>query len=245
MPRASLRAPFIVVMTVAGCSDPASTSENASDSSVIDSYPDIITSDNPPCLFMACDTGTTPPIDCTAPLPADFACGSIKAKAGQKVCAEASLTELMTCFVAGGEKACEAARAKHPDCDKCLTEWKYGERFFDVGACMHLVDPASGCGEAWRCERDCVAAACAECDDSPGSGKTPGGSALSECDARMRNAADAGTGTCYERATRDLDLCRLHPTVAVCFVDKAEDVLRFYRGACRDGGDWSKALSPG
>jgi hypothetical protein len=46
-------------------------------------------------------------------------------------------------------------------------------------------------------------------------------------------------GACADRAAA-LNLCRLNTKVAVCFVDRTEDVTRFLTGACRDGGDWSK-----
>ncbi len=128
-----------------------------------------------------------------------------------------------------------------------LKTWTYGDAgYFDTGACMHAIDPDSGCGEAWRCNTDCVAAACSDCDPTEGTGAAGGTtSEFDDCAARAAGAgsATAPKGACYDLAAKDLQLCRLNTKVAVCFVDSVADVARFITGACRDGGDWSKVTA--
>ena len=40
---------------------------------------------------------------------------------------------------------------------------------------------------------------------------------------------------------KDYTACISDPKFSVCYPATVEDVIPFYRGACRDGGDWTHA----
>ncbi|MEO7091933.1 MAG: hypothetical protein ABI175_01705, partial [Polyangiales bacterium] len=114
------------------------------------------------------------------------------------------------------------------------------------------------------CMFACDAAVCSDCDTTPGSsfdGKT---SEFQECVNRERRkgGTTAPRGVCYDLATAKALQClndnadRIDP----CFVSELfsptgpgggpdvgamqRETVIFYRGACRDGGDWSKSATP-
>jgi hypothetical protein len=242
-----LRALIVPIVLGLGCSENADTSVAPSDAATI---PDRSVPDTWEHWGEGGIVDPPPPSSCSAPLPSGFACSPVAPKPGAMVCTDEAIAELMTgCFgdTASSTK-CSAAQTKWADCARCaLKTWTYGDAgYFDTGACMHAIDPDSGCGEAWRCNTDCVAAACSDCDPTEGTGAAGGTtSEFDDCAARAAGAgsATAPKGACYDLAAKDLQLCRLNTKVAVCFVDSVADVARFITGACRDGGDWSKVTA--
>jgi hypothetical protein len=50
-------------------------------------------------------------------------------------------------------------------------------------------------------------------------------------------------GACWEIASKDHVACASNDKLRFCFVNVKADLLPFYRGACRDGGDWANAGS--
>jgi hypothetical protein len=223
--------------------DAASAVDTSGPTTVVDSaQPDTRTSvpdTRPP------DMG---PISCATTLDATFTCMPPAAKAGSTECTEAMLQEFRYCFGADGDSTkCSAAMKAYPKCNSCvLDQWLYESRYVDTGACIRVVSPASSCGTTWRCNIDCLTAVCGECDDTPGSGKTASTSEKNDCE---RDAQSAGTatkprGACYDVASKGLAECTSDPTLAPCFVRTSDDVVAFYRGACRDGGSWARAYEP-
>jgi hypothetical protein len=203
--------------------------------------------------FTFVDTGSPPPFDtrppapvtCAQPLPSEFTCLAPDARTGRTTCTDAMLAEFVLCFgSAGDEKRCSAAIKAFPECNDCvLREWLYDGRLVDIGACMRAIDPGSACGTNWRCNIDCLAAICSDCDDSLGSGRTSSTSERQDCerDAQFKGSSTRPMGECFDLAARDLATCRTDERFAKCFIASINDVLVFYRGACRDGGEWSRA----
>lgn len=182
------------------------------------------------------DTRPPPPMTCELPLDPSFACLDVPKLAGKKVCNDAAIRALTNaCFFGGDGGSCEAARKKYGACSKCVIEEWIAESRLESGACIQKIDPKSSCGRVINCTYDCLASVCSECDPEPGSGKG-GGSAADDC---YENAAS--TGGCYDLAAKDYTECASDPRFSVCIPNTEEDLIMFYRGACRDGADWSKA----
>lgn len=201
----------------------------------------------PPPFDTAFDTSPTPvdvgPGTCATPLEPGFTCLAPTPKKGQKVCTEAAIQAIVSgCFgTTGGGSACDAARKKYPACDNCmLTEWIDDTGMsLDVAACIIAIAPGNPCGKTVKCGFDCLSNVCSSCDPSPGTGS--GG--MSEMDDCYNTESDVG-GKCYAIAMKDYFECAGDPKISVCIPTTVESVIPFYRGACRDGGDWSKSSSP-
>ncbi len=198
-----------------------------------DTRPDPIRVDgyvNPPATF------------CIEPLRLEFACAPVVAKMGMTVCTDDALDGLTTCLSGAYDSAkCSAALSAHMACAECAFKtWAYATRTLDIGACLHAVDPDGKCGDAWRCNTDCLGTVCAGCSPEPRAGADGGSSELSECyDMATRETSESGH--CYKHGVEQLAACRADPKTAVCFVETTADAVRFIRGACRDGGVWTVA----
>jgi hypothetical protein len=206
------------------------------------------------------DTGSVPdtaaidtaPPTCQSPLPSDFACRPVATKAGKTVCTDAMIEEFENCFGSGDLARCKAAQTAYPDCSKCVLEdWivideAAGTGVIDVASCIHIVDPTGGCDIAVQCDADCKSVACNECDTTEGSGKTAARSEYDDCvsDVSYVGSATRPKGRCYDVASAQAKICRTEANLSRCFITTLDDVAVFYRGACRDGGDWSKADMP-
>lgn len=201
------------------------------------------------------DTGTTPvdtgkvdtgtpevPSTCPAPLAAGFECKAPADRAGKTVCTDQAIDDVVSgCFGSSATSTtCSAAQKKWADCYKCtINEWTPGG-YTDRGTCAQKIDPTSKCGKAFRCVTDCVASVCTtdDCDTTPGSGRTSSTSQYENCvsDVQNKGGTVRPKGVCYDVASKDAQECAADPKFANCL-----DVTYLFRGACRDGGDWSKA----
>jgi hypothetical protein len=105
------------------------------------------------------------------------------------------------------------------------------------------------CDTTVQCYFDCVTEACAACAITAGSGATATSTAWSDCADRARSSK----GTCWTVAARDASDCFSTGDTTVCQVDElahakpdfgklGSQILQFYRGACRDGGDWTDRM---
>jgi len=223
---------------------PSNNEAGAMDSARSDSAPrDTAVSDT----GFVVDTGPAkdpPPVTCDVPLPS-FTCTPSDAKAGSTVCTDAMISEFVTgCFGSSGSStACNAAMTKYPACNTCiLTTWLY-ESTVDSGACVRKIDPTNKCGTAWRCNFDCLAEVCVGCDPTSGTGASGTESEYDDCEkeAQFAGSSTAAKGACYDVASRDLAACSLDPRFKYCFPRTSADVVNFFRGACRDGGNWTSA----
>jgi hypothetical protein len=185
------------------------------------------------------DTGGPPPLSCEQPVPPDFRCTAPSPVAGKKVCTDVAIRALADgCFGYGAtESKCNSAMKKYPACSTCMLEdWIHDNRLA-IGACIQKVAPGDKCATTIECTYSCLDVACSECSWEPGSGMG-GGSEMDEC------WEAAASGSCYSIAAKDYEACVSDPKTAVCIPNTVEDLMPFYRGACRDGGDWSRADVP-
>jgi hypothetical protein len=247
----------VIILLPLGCGWQPFEPSKATPTAPADASVDTATADAVVAVIEDSARGDTRPFDtlvsdpipptCARPLDASFRCDTPAAKSGSTACTEAMLNELAACFGEGDASRCSAAQKSYPVCSKCVIEqWLYDSRFLDVGACLRIVAPTSACGTTWPCNIDCLSAVCGECDETPGSGKTVATSERMDCE---RDAARAATtvkpaGACYEVSSKALAACIADPSLSICFVRSPDDLLPFLRGACRDGGDWSRALEP-
>lgn len=183
------------------------------------------------------DTGTPlPPRDvgpdptgCAERLGPTFMCTSPEPARGGTVCTDVMIQAVVDgCF---GDSAsattCSAAQKKFPACGRCmLNEWIIDGRLA-IAQCIQRIDPASSCAGSVQCTYDCLDDVCAACDDFE----------VEEC---WSNEAE---GQCAAQA-RDYTTCISDPKFSVCYPSTVADVLPFYRGACRDGANWSRAYEP-
>ena len=189
-----------------------------------------------------------PPYTCVQPLPADFACKAPASKPGKSVCTDAMLDEFLNCFGSDGSYTkCAAAIKAYPDCQTCvLKDWLW-KNSIDTAACIATVAPKDPCATVVRCNTDCLGTVCPvdDCDSTPGSGSTATRSQLDECwgDAQFAGSTLKAKGACYEVASKGYAECAARSDLAVCIVTTKPEVLRFLRGACRDGGDWTKSTT--
>jgi hypothetical protein len=178
------------------------------------------------------DTG--PPV-CDTPV-SGFSCPTVTTK-GAKVCTDKQIQAFMdACFGSGGDgAACSNAQKMYASCSKCVLEsFITPGGYLDVGACMKKVKPASTCAGTTNCLYACWSEACGSCDPSGGS---------TEYDDCLMRQSDP-SGSCWEFGAKDYDSCASDPDLAVCVPNSIDALLPFYRGACRDGGNWSKADTP-
>lgn len=224
----------------------------AVDSAVVDSTP-LVDSGRPEAAPIDCgpasETGPGPdPVSslCEAALPSTFACAPSETKTGSTACTDAMLEELVSgCFGSTATSTkCSAAQTKYPACTTCaLNTWLYGGAFIDSGACIRKIDPASKCATAWRCNVDCLDEVCGGCDPTTGSGAGGTGSEMNDCrkKAQFAGSTTASKGACYDVASKDSAACKEDCRFAYCFPENNAGLINFYRGACRDGGDWTLA----
>lgn len=168
---------------------------------------------------------------CDTPV-SGFSCAPVATK-GMKTCTDKQIQAFIDgCFGPSADSgSCSAAQAKYADCSECIIDtFITPGGYIDVGACMKKVKPASSCAGSVDCLYDCWAEACGSCDPTSGS------SEYNECLSRQSDPS----GSCYEFGAKDYDSCTSDPDLAVCVPATIEGLLPFYRGACRDGGDWSK-----
>lgn len=203
------------------------------------------------CYFSCKGTKPPPAPGCGQPLPDGFesACVGPKPKAGSTACTDEMLVEIATCFAPGLDaKRCAAIQAAAPECAKCTLATWFGRLGADEAACVARVDGEGDCARALQCGRDCLSTVCSfdDCDTTPGSGSTSDRSQWQDCAEAAQSSADSGVdggGACASFAARRA-AC-ITGAAAPCFPNSAEDLLRFFRGACRDGGDWSKVGDAG
>ena len=217
------------------------------------------------------DTGvdTAVPL-CDQALPSDFACTFAKRRpAGASVCTEAQLQELVKkCIgdpISKVPAGCSEWKAANAACVTCISAFSLesvtSRAIPDRNMCYWATfDDA--CDKALNCSFDCQAEVCVDCDDTSGSGPGGKGSEYSDCTSRSRVNATASKpkGLCWDVASKEAAACLDATDINHCIVKElytptgasgAIDIptlqlqaVEFFRGACRDGGDWTNALSP-
>lgn len=223
------RATFALAIVLCACSKEDKPSQPTPDAIVGDTAAPV---DAPP------EDVTDAAIDaasCVGPLDAAFACRPPKERVGKTVCTDAAINAVLVCF-GTDSKACSDASAKYPECSTCVRDWLEGERI-DFAACVRLIDPTGSCPTTVQCTLDCLDAVCSMCDPTVGSGSMPARSARDDCE---RAATASGVGACWDVAAKDYTACATDARLQLCFPRRLEELVPFFRGACRDGGDYSR-----
>lgn len=180
---------------------------------------------------------TMAPKACIEPLDAAFACRAPKERAGRTVCTDAAINAALVCF-GTDTKGCMDATTKYPECSACVRDWLEGERI-DFASCVAALDKTGSCPTTVQCTLDCLDTACASCDTNAGTGSSPSRSARDDCE---RTVSSMSGGACWDLVAKDYAACAADPKLSVCFPKGLAEMLPFFRGACRDGGDWSRAF---
>jgi len=235
---------FALFTLSTACSSPSETavSDAATDTGVA---ADTATDTKTPVT----DTGT-PPITCEQALPSDFACAEPLKGTGATTCTETMLTEFVQKCLADDlsvPSTCAEWKTANAACATCVADWSWseipGKVYPDDYKCYWgIMDPA--CAKASNCSFDCEFATCGDCD-----------TATSERDDCIASVTSAG-GKCYAVASKTADECFKKYNLDNCNVDEIyaqapdltkmrEEILRFYRGACRDNGKWENSTSAG
>jgi len=241
--------------------DTAVVSESAAPESSIDSIStDLATVDGP----LLCDNALSSSFACVAPTkPTPSAnCTETQIQDYLAKCIGADLKPT---------SACAAWQTANPTCNTCLLGFGQDalKTLPERDKCYWVVlsgpkpsglTVSGDCATIVKCHFDCVGAICGDCDSTAGTGMTPTTSARSDCARRATRAPSPSVpsgGSCYAIASKDATACLGAYGVDVCVVGELNTptgsggtvdltTLRaqaavFYRGACRDNGDWSKS----
>ncbi len=187
------------------------------------------------------DTGTPASSSCVKALPSSFECEAPDARKGKRTCSEAMIQAFVpACFGSAATSAkCTAVQKKYPGCESCiLSDW-LDEMRIDIAGCILAISPTSTCARSMNCGYDCLDSICATCSTTAGSGRS-GVSERYDC----LNDASRSTGACWGKGMKDYAACAGTAKFALCFPATTAELVPFFRGACRDGGSWSNALSP-
>ena len=207
----------------------------------LDSSPPPFDSRPPPL-----DSKPPPPdtaVGCASALPADYACPAVKIPTGATSCSETTIQAFsVACFGGGTSADCSAWIKSNPDCYKCVGKFLSPTGYIEFGYCMQSVAPSSPCGKLEHCQIDCNETVCVDCDHTAGSGTSGTTSEFLDCvrDADHAGSATKPKGRCYDLAVSGVKTnnCTSDAATGGCV-----DVVQFFRGACRDGADWSKMTS--
>jgi hypothetical protein len=189
----------------------------------------------------------TGPLTCETTLDKSFACAEPTVPAGKTVCTDAMIDEFMNCFGTDADtKKCTAAQTKYAACNTCILKDWLTDTSVNIAACVKSIDPTGTCGKTVQCSNDCLAATCGDCDTSAGSGKTAATTEQQDCERAVQRkpGGTKPTGQCWDFGVKDYAACSGDPKFSVCFISAKADLLGFFRGACRDNANWSKADQP-
>jgi hypothetical protein len=202
---------------------------------------------------------------CDLDLPTGFACKAPTKTAGATTCSEAVLQDFLDKCVTADFKvpaACADWRAANAACNTCILAWIIDPTVDDTKVypdsykCYWSLFDAT-CAKAVNCSYDCQTAVCDSCDGTAGSGADGKASEYDDCVARA--IAASPKGKCYDLAAKDADACFTKTDTSICdnneyyypsgtggsadLAKLRQGTIEFYRGACRDGGDWKNATS--
>jgi hypothetical protein len=194
----------------------------------------------------ATDTGSGP--TCEYDVPSDFACGGTPAKtAGQTTCTDAMLEELVQKCLAADlsvPSACAEWKTANAACAACVGAWSWddipGKVYPDDYKCYWSTFDAT-CAKNVSCLFSCQYEVCQDCE----------GDEANDC---YSNSESAG-GKCWDVAGKAADACFKSTDTTGCNVNEIykdspnlttmrEQILKFYRGACRDNANWKNATMP-
>ncbi len=199
------------------------------------------------------DTGTmeTAPLPgCETPLSSGFACAAPTKTAGKTTCTEAALQDFVVKCLKDDitvPASCADWKAANAACASCVADWSWdsimGKVYPDDYKCYWSTFDAT-CAKSVNCLFSCQDEVCTECVDEE----------RSEC----FQASEKSGGKCWDVAGKDADACfkKFDAQLKGCDVNELyadapdlttlkEQILKFYRGACRDNADWTNATAAG
>lgn len=207
--------------------------------------------DNTPVDSGVADTGkpdtwdgyVPPAPTCAVDLASDFACAPPAAVTTAKnSCTENNIQDFATaCGSSGTQTTCSAWQKANAGCNTCVLKFIEDSGALKTALCFKELDTTGTCGTSVECYNACISDVCGSCDPTEGSGSTATRSELDDC---VRDAAFAGNagkpkGRCYDVAAKAYKVCAADGRFANC-----GDLVTFFRGACRDGVDWSHSDDP-
>ncbi len=233
--------------------------------SAVDTTSPPVDATRPDVSPLSCEVRLVSSFACTPPTAAQ------KGGPPTKACSEAALQAFATACIAADYKVgagCDAWKTANAACATCIGNWSLatavlpGKVYADRDKCWYQLLDAP-CSVSLNCMFACDDAVCGDCDKSPGSSTDGTKSEFQECVNRER--AKGGTvvpkGQCNDLATGNalkclsdnaalIDPCIVselyaptgaggHPDVTTM---QSQSVV-FYRGACRDDGNWTKSKS--
>ena len=218
------------------------------------------------CVCTTIDSGVdtaapvdTAPVLCDQPLPTDFKCVAPKKATPGKACSESQLQEMVNACIASPlsktPATCAPWKAANVDCAACVVGFSvtyYPSRAVPSRNQCYWATFDDECDTALQCSFDCQAQSCDACDTSTGTSADGKTSAYSECQDRVR--ASKPVGACWELISKKANTCLAATPYDFCILSELNketpdiptlkpQVIEFYRGACRDGGDWTNRLS--
>ncbi len=164
-------------------------------------------------------------------------------KKGAAVCNDAAIRALSDgCFGdTADQESCQAARSKFSACSRCVLETFITDSgFLDMAPCILSVSPGSTCAKSVSCAYECIGYVCSNCDYSPGTGVETE-TEYGDCTNRAFSPPPAPNGLCWSQGGKDYERCLADPALRVCVPYDVTELVPFFRGACRDGGNWAKA----
>lgn len=221
------------------------------------------TTEGPATADAATDAADTAPVDTgkpdtgkaeVAPLPgcetelsSDFACTAPVKIAGSTACSDTALLDFVQKCLAADVSVpptCAAWKTANAECASCVAKWSWdtipGAVYPDDWKCWWSNLDAT-CAKSVNCLHNCQDEVCVECEGDEGNA----------CYA----AAEKSGGRCWEVAGKASDTCLKAADLSGCNVDEIyasdpsletlrEEILKYYRGACRDNGNWKNATMP-
>ena len=191
------------------------------------------------------DMGTLP--GCETELPSSFACTAPKKIAGSTACSDDVLNDFVQKCLATDltvPSACAAWKTANAACASCVGAWSWdakpGAVYPDDWKCWWSNLDAT-CAKSVNCLHDCQDTVCAECADEEA--------------IQCYGDSEKSGGRCWTVAGKASDACLKAANLEGCNVDEIyadapsittmrEQILKYYRGACRDNGDWKNATMP-
>jgi hypothetical protein len=198
------------------------------------------------------DTGTmtdTALPGCESELPSSFMCTAPTKSVGKATCTDAALLDMLEKCIKADitvPTACADWKTANAACASCVGDWSWdaiaGKIYPDDYKCYWSTFDAP-CAKTVNCLFTCQDDVCVECADEE----------RTDC---YQNSEKSG-GKCWDVAGKDAEGCftKFDAPLEGCNVNEIykdapnlttlkEQILKFYRGACRDNADWSKATMP-
>lgn len=261
----------LALFACSSSSSPAAAPDD-SGAAVVDSFGESTPGDSAPVTDSKTTKDSTPKegsVDdggglCDVPLAPGYACPAAPSRpTGSTACDEATLQDFaLKCIHADTSSVpaeCAGWKTANAACNTCIEAFAYDPKvdsllvYPDSLKCYWWVF-SDTCRKTVNCSYDCQDQVCGTCDTAPGTSPDGSQPAYDDCTTR---AIDKGPpkGVCYDVAGKDADACFTSTDTHACETPEVNsatpdvtkmrnEIIVFYRGACRDGASWAHADSP-